>query len=97
MQVVIHAKDRPNSLHIRLENREAHVAYLKQHLDEIICVGPTLGGPEGGMDGSVLVMEFADDAALETFLEGDPYSKAELFEQVTVLPWKKVLPAQAAG
>ena len=46
-----------------------------------------------GMIGSLLIMDFADKAEAESFAAGDPYNQAGLFETVTVVPWKKVIPA----
>ena len=44
------------------------------------------------MLGSVLVLDVTERADLDAFLAGDPYAKAGLFESVTVLPFRKVLP-----
>ena len=38
----------------------------------------------GEMMGSMLVIEAADRAAVETYLAGDPYMVEELFETVTI-------------
>ena len=44
------------------------------------------------MIGSLLVMDFSDRAAVDSFLAGDPYSRAGLFASVRVSPWRKVIP-----
>lgn len=95
MHFVIACVDKPGALEIRKANRDAHLAYLKQHEGQIVAAGPTLTDDGEGMTGSVLIMEFADRAAADTFAAGDPYAQAGLFASVTITPWRKVYPADA--
>jgi uncharacterized protein YciI len=89
---VVHCKDKPGNAQIRLDNRSAHLDYLKAHLAKVVMAGPVQSDDRQAMVGSVLVLDFAERADLDAFLAGDPYGKAGLFESVTVLPYKKVLP-----
>ena len=90
MHFVIFCNDKPGQLELRQENRPDHINYLKEHEDQIVAVGPTL---EGGVpNGSIIIMEFNDLEAAQTFADGDPYYKAGLFESVSIIPWKKVFP-----
>ncbi|CAA7616807.1 conserved hypothetical protein [Magnetospirillum sp. LM-5] len=89
---VVHCQDKPGGLQLRLDNRANHLEYLKAHPDKVVMAGPVQTEDRTGMVGSVLVLDFATRAELDTFLAGDPYAKAGLFETVTVLPYKKVLP-----
>ncbi len=97
MHFVFFCTDKPGHAQVRAENRDAHIAYLKSFAAQVVMAGPTLADDGGGhgneMTGSVLIMDFADRAAAEAFAEGDPYTKAGLFESVIIRPWKKVLPA----
>ncbi|MEC9314447.1 MAG: YciI family protein, partial [Pseudomonadota bacterium] len=45
-----------------------------------------------GFTGSLVVAEFADLAAAETWAQADPYIDADVYAKVTVKPFKKVLP-----
>lgn len=90
---VVHCQDKPGALQIRLDNRAAHLDYLKANIAHVVMAGPVQTEDRTGMVGSVLVLDFADRAALDAFLVDDPYAKAGLFVAVTVLPYKKVLPA----
>jgi len=92
MHFVIHCTDKADHAHVRAENRPAHVEYLKAHAAQIVAAGPTLSEDGEAMTGSVLIMEFADRAAAETWADGDPYNQASLFESVSIQPWKKVFP-----
>lgn len=89
---VVHCKDKPGALQIRLDNRAAHLDHLKANMAHVVMAGPVQTDDRTGMVGSVLILDFADRAALDDFLGRDPYAQAGLFESVTVLPWKKVLP-----
>ena len=89
---VVHCQDKPGATQVRLDNRAAHLEYLKSNLARVVMAGPVQTDDRQGMVGSVLVLDFADRADLDTFLAGDPYAKAGLFASVTVLPYKKVLP-----
>lgn len=94
MHVAIHCVDKADHLSVRLENREDHLAYLSGFIDKVVCAGPTLSSDGEAMTGSLLIMEVSDLAEAEAFTKNDPYAKAGLFESVTILPWKKVLPKE---
>jgi Uncharacterized protein conserved in bacteria len=89
---VVHCKDKPGAAQIRADNRPAHLEFLKSYLDRIVMAGPVQTDDRSAMVGSVLVVDFAGRAELDAFLAADPYARAGLFESVTVLPWKRVLP-----
>ena len=88
---VVHCKDKPQAQQVRLDNRVAHLDYLKAHAAQVVMAGPVLTEDGQGMVGSVLVLDFATRAELDAFLAGDPYARAGLFESVTVLPWKRAV------
>lgn len=88
----VHCKDKPGAQQVRLDNRPAHVEFLKTNVDKIVLAGPLLTEDRTGMIGSLLVLNFTDRAEVEAFLAADPYAKAGLFESVAVQPFKKVFP-----
>lgn len=94
MHFVFYCKDKSGHEQVRVANRRAHLDYLDEHRDRLLCAGPLLaeGGSESRMIGSLLILDFADRAAAEAFAANDPYAKAGLFESVTIHPWRKVLP-----
>ena len=91
MLYVIHCFDKADHLQVRMDNRPAHVDYLKSFGDKLYAAGPTLD-TAGQMNGSVVILEVESISDAEAFAAGDPYAKAGLFETVTIQPWKKVLP-----
>lgn len=93
MAYVIECIDKKDGLDIRKANRDAHLAYLKDHMDKVIAAGPLLSEEAGHMTGSLLIMDFHSEAEADHFCDNDPYAKAGLFQSITVRPWKKVFPA----
>ena len=61
MFFVIDCKDKPNHLTVRLENREAHLNYLKDFEQQLIMAGPFLDADDQ-MIGSMLIMAFNNRA-----------------------------------
>lgn len=92
MLYVVHCVDKKNYLEVRMENRPAHVEYLKSFGVKLNAAGPTLDD-EGNMNGSVVILDMECREEAEKFAANDPYAKAGLFDSVTISTWKKVLPA----
>lgn len=89
MLIALMARDKPGALQTRLDNRDDHVAYLKDS-GVVSQAGPLLD--EGGeMVGSLIILDVADMPAAEAWAENDPYAKAGLFAEVRMIAWKKVI------
>jgi len=86
---VISYVDKPDSLSLRMANREAHLAYA--HDDNkpgiVKLGGPYLDG-KGDMCGSHLIVEAPDEAAALAFTQNDPYVKCGLMSSVSVRPFR---------
>ncbi len=89
MRVALMTRDKPGALQIRLDTREAHLAYIKE-TGVVEMAGPLLDDA-GQMCGSMIVMDVADLAAARAWAENDPYNKAGLFSDVRIQEWKKVI------
>ena len=89
MRIALVTHDKPNHLHIRKENREAHLAYIKK-TGIVEMAGPFLDAYEK-MCGSLIILDVNDMAAAESWAENDPYNRAGLFENSTLKIWKKVI------
>lgn len=90
MAFLLIARDKPDSLALRLANREAHLAYLRS-LDCLQLAGPTLD-EDGKPDGSMLLFTCKTMEEAEAIADNDPYTKAGLFAHVAIAPWRQVLP-----
>ena len=89
MLVALIARDKPDALQARLKNRDDHVDYLKSS-GVVMQAGPLLDA-EGQMCGSLVVLNVIDMAAAESWAALDPYAKAEVFEDVQLIEWHKVI------
>ena len=89
MLIALIAHDKHGALQTRLDNRDAHVAYLKSS-GVVSQAGPLLNS-DGDMCGSLIVLDVPDMAAAEAFVAGDPYGKAGLFDSVELKAWNKVI------
>ena len=89
MRVALMTRDKPGALQIRLDTREAHLAYIRE-TGVVEMAGPFLD-EAGQMCGSMIVMDVADLAAARAWAENDPYNKAGLFSDVRIQEWKKVI------
>jgi uncharacterized protein YciI len=56
----------------------------------VAMAGPLLDA-DGGMCGSLIVLNVVDMAQAKAFADNDPYAKAGLFETVTLDIWNKVI------
>lgn len=89
MRFAIITKDKDGALQLRLNNREAHLAYIKE-TGVVEMAGPFLN-QLGEMHGSMIILDVADYAAAQAWADNDPYAKAGLFEKVRIEEWKKVI------
>lgn len=100
MLYAIVGEDHTGSLSARLDARPAHVERLQALQEEgrLIMAGPfpAIDSPDpgpAGFSGSLIVAEFASLEAARAWADADPYIAAGVYAQVTVKPFKKVLPA----
>lgn len=75
--------DHKNALDRRMAARPAHLAYIAGHRDKLKVAGPLLDD-DGGMAGSLFILEAEDRAAVEAFSAADPYRLANLFETIDI-------------
>ena len=89
MLIALIAHDKPGALALRMENRQAHLAYIEA-TGVVAQAGPLLDA-QGQMAGSLVVLDVPDMAAAETWAANDPYAKAGLFADVQLHAWKRVI------
>lgn len=81
---IIYQEDRPDGAAVRAANREAHFAYLEQHMDIMVLGGALLAEDGATRTGSVFVINVPDLAAAEAFSRDEPFRKAGLFSSVKI-------------
>lgn len=83
---IVYALDKPGMEDVRDAHRPAHRARLRDPEGQPIRVH--IGGPlmdaSGKMNGSMLVVEAPSQTEVKTFVAGDPYSIAGLYETVEI-------------
>lgn len=99
MLYMIYSEDVENSLPLRAKARPAHIERLEALKNEgrLIMAGPLpaidANDPaEAGFTGSLIVAEFESLEAAKDWAKADPYIEAGVYQNVTVKPYKKVLP-----
>lgn len=100
MHYAIIATDKPDSLAARLQARPAHLERLRALQEEgrLLLAGPHPAidcddpGP-AGFTGSLVVAEFPDLEAAKAWAAADPYAEAGVYQEITVKPFRKVLPS----
>ena len=99
MLYAVIAQDIEDSLEKRLSARPAHIERLQQLKADgrLILAGPhpsidSEDSGTNGFSGSLIVAEFASLEEAQAWADLDPYVKAGVYAQVTVKPFKKVLP-----
>ena len=99
MLYAIISQDIENSLPKRKLARPAHIARLEQLKDQgrLILAGPNPNidsedHGESGFSGSLVVAEFNSLEDAQQWADEDPYITEGVYQNVTVKPFKKVLP-----
>lgn len=99
MLYVIIAEDDPDKSHLRTEHGSAHRKRLHALLDagRLVIAGPfpkidqDMSGASG-YTGSLIVVEFDSIDEAEAWVADDPYVVHGIYRNVTVKPFKQVLP-----
>lgn len=89
MRVALICIDKPGHLHVRQENRPAHLAHIEQS-GVVEMAGPFLT-EAGEMAGSLVILSVETLGQAQDWAANDPYAKAGLFQSVEIREWKKVI------
>jgi uncharacterized protein len=99
MWYAIVGEDVENSLEKRLTARPAHLERLNQlsQNNRLLVAGPnpaidSENPGEAGFTGSVVIAQFESLEQAQQWADEDPYIAAGVYKNVTVKPFKKVLP-----
>jgi hypothetical protein len=99
MYYAIISEDVSNSLALRQSARPAHLGRLQALADEgrLLVAGPhpaidSNDPGDAGFSGSLVIAEFESLEQAQSWADADPYVSAGVYQQVTVKPFKRVLP-----
>ena len=75
----------------RMASREAHLAAFKKLKQQgHVVSGGALLDDDGGMIGSALILDFPDRASLDKCIAEDPYTRGDVWRDVTIHPFRLV-------
>ena len=99
MWYMIYSEDVDNSLALRMQVRDQHIARLQILKSEgrLMAAGPlpaidSENPGDAGFTGSLLIVQFDSLEQAKEWANVDPYITAGVYKNVTVKPFKKVLP-----
>lgn len=99
MWYAIISEDNENSLPLRATAREAHIARLRTLAADgrLLLAGPhpavdSEEPGQAGFTGSLVIAEFPSLEDARQWADDDPYVAAGVYREVTVRPFKRVLP-----
>lgn len=96
-QFLVNARDKPDSLDLRMQHRPAHLEWAKAHAERILMAGPVFLDDGETFAGSTFVVTFESLRDAEAWAGEDPYAKAGLFASVEIVPFKWLLGEGRAG
>jgi uncharacterized protein len=92
MLYMLFCEDQPDSLALRLATREAHLSFIAGHADKVRLAGPMLSDDGEQMLGSLFIVEANDMATARALHAADPYTRAGLWGNVVIRPFRQVVP-----
>jgi uncharacterized protein YciI len=81
--------DKPDSAELRARTRAVHLEYLTANTHKLLAAGAIIDDDGTGGHGGILIVDTDERKEAEAFIAGDPFTKAGLFEKVTVTRWRK--------
>jgi uncharacterized protein len=96
MQFLVVAKDGTDegALERRKRTRPTHLESIQPLVDRgNVLVGGAILNEAGDMIGSMLLVEFADRADLDAWLDADPYVTEDVWREVEVTPFRSAVGA----
>ena len=89
MPYAIQTVDKAGHGHVRAEVRAKHLDYLKANQHKLLAAGALINDDGTGGAGGILLVDTDERKEAERFIAEDPFTKAGLFEKVTVTRWRK--------
>lgn len=90
MQFIIKAYDGKDMLAKRMEVRPQHLEGMAKLGKHIMCAGG-LTDEQGKLKGSVVIVDFDDEAGVKEYLANEPYVVASVWQDNTCEPLNVVL------
>jgi len=88
MHWLIKCRSKPNTDALRLATIDAHRSFLDGYPEVTWYSGPIFTDDNKNAIGSLRLIEFSDRGAALAYVNSDPYTKAGIFQAITVERWK---------
>jgi hypothetical protein len=89
MPYAILTTDRKDAGDLRARTRDAHIEYLTANMHKLLAAGALINDDGTGGNGGILIIDTEDRKEAERFVSEDPFTKAGLFQKITVTRWRK--------
>lgn len=89
MPYMIETWDKPDHQHVRKQTRDAHLQFLAQHAPKLLACGAKLNDDCSDIGGGIYIVDVDTREAAEQLIAADPFSQADLFQQVRITLWRK--------
>jgi hypothetical protein len=89
MPYAIQTTDKPDSGALRTKVRDEHIKYLDANQHRLLAAGAVINDDGTGGHGGILIVDTEVRKEAEDFIAGDPFTRAGLFQKVTVTRWRK--------
>ncbi len=88
MKFMIYTTDKEDALHIRQNNRKAHLAHLAlEGKVKVLSAGPWLDDTAKTMKGSLLIVQANCINCVTDWIKNDPYTHAGLTANIKIHPF----------
>jgi uncharacterized protein YciI len=91
MHWLIKCRARPAIDELRVATLPAHTRFLDGYPEVTWYSGPLFTDDNKNAIGSLRLIEFPDRAAANAYINADPYTKAGIFESISIERWKPTL------
>jgi uncharacterized protein len=85
----IHCVDNADTAPLRDQHMRSHLHYLDQRKSILVLAGATLTDNGSAAIGSLFIINVQTRSEAEAFSAGDPFTKAGIFERITVTRMRK--------
>ena len=91
MHWLIKCRSKPGTDALRTATLDAHRNFLDGYPEVTWYSGPLFTDDNKNAIGSLRLIEFPDRDAAQAYINADPYTKAGIFEAITIERWKPVV------
>lgn len=91
MAYVISFMDDPDVRALKQQTRPEHLEYVEGNAHRILASGGFFPEDEDFPNGGLIILDVDSRADAVAYIENDPFFKAGIFSQYTLLKWRKFI------